>query len=122
MGRSKFGACGEKKSEVTLAKITAAQESAFIRLNELMPLAVPDLRTWAEDVGFVLGELDAMNQSSGLLAGALDLERVGVTGFSKGGAATGQFCVIDERCKAGIDLTYHRRDFKPCLTGQVVVK
>jgi hypothetical protein len=26
-------------------------------------------------------------------------------GFSKGGAATGQFCVTDERCRAGINLT-----------------
>ena len=46
-----------------------------------------------------------MNQGAGLLAGALDLERVGVMGFSKGGAAAGQFCVTDERCKAGINLT-----------------
>lgn len=95
----------EAKSQVTLAKTTAAQELAFIRLNELMPLAVADLRTWAEDIGFVLDELEAENQKSGLLAGALDLERVGVMGFSKGGAAAGQFCVTDERCKAGINLT-----------------
>jgi len=95
----------EAKSQVTLAKTTAAQERAFIRLNELMPLAVPDLRTWAEDIGFVLDELEAMNQGAGTLAEALDLERVGIMGFSKGGAAAGQFCVTDERCKAGINLT-----------------
>jgi hypothetical protein len=28
-----------------------------------------------------------------------------VMGFSKGGAAAGQFCVTDERCQAGINLT-----------------
>jgi predicted dienelactone hydrolase len=95
----------EAKSQVTLAKTTAAQEHAFVRLNELMPLAVPDLRTWAEDIGFVLDELEAMDQGAGTLAEALDLERVGVMGFSKGGAAAGQFCVSDERCKAGINLT-----------------
>jgi len=95
----------EAKSQVTLAKTTTAQEGAFIRLNELMPLAVPDLRTWAEDTGFVLDELEAMDQGAGTLAEALDLERVGVMGFSKGGAAAGQFCVTDERCKAGINLT-----------------
>ena len=95
----------EAKSQVTLAKTTAAQERAFIRLNELMPLAIPDLRMWAEDIGFVLDELDAINQGADPLAGALDLERVGIMGFSKGGAAAGQFCVTDERCKAGINLT-----------------
>ena len=95
----------EAKSQVTLAKTTAAQERAFIRLNELMPLAIPDLRMWAEDIGFVLDELDAINQGAGPLAGALDLARVGVMGFSKGGAAAGEFCVTDKRCKAGINLT-----------------
>jgi hypothetical protein len=95
----------EAKSQVTLAKTTAAQERAFIRLNELRPLAVADLRVWAEDIGFVLDELEAMNQGAGTLAEALDLERVGVMGISKGGAAAGQFCATDERCKAGINLT-----------------
>jgi hypothetical protein len=70
-----------------------------------MPLAIPDLRTWAEDIGFVLDELEAVNQGAGLLAEALDLGRVGVMGFSKGDAAAGRFCVTDERCKAGINLT-----------------
>jgi hypothetical protein len=93
------------KSQVTLAKTTDAQERAFVRLNELTPLAVLDLRTWAEDIGFVLDELETTNQGAGLLAGALDLERVGVMGISKGGAAAGQFCITDKRCKAGINLT-----------------
>ena len=95
----------EAKSQVTLAKTTTAQERAFATLNELMPLAVPDLRVWAEDIGFVLDELDAINKGAGPLTGALDLEHVGVMGYSKGGAAAGQFCVTDERCKAGINLT-----------------
>ena len=60
---------------------------------------------WAEDIGFVLDELEVMNQGAGFLAGALDLEHVGVMGFSKGGAAAGQFCLTDERCKGGINLT-----------------
>lgn len=95
----------EAKSQVTLARTTATQERAFISLNELMPLAVPDLRTWADDIGFVLDEFEVMNQGAGFLAMALDLEQVGIVGFSKGGAAAGQFCVTDERCKAGINLT-----------------
>jgi len=95
----------DAKAQVTVATATTAQERAFVRLNELMPLAVPDLRMWADDIGFVLDQLEAINQDAGLLAGALDLQRVGVMGFSKGGAAAGQFCVTDTRCKAGINLT-----------------
>ena len=95
----------EAKAQVTLAKTTSAQASAFLRLNDLMPLALPDLRMWAEDIGFVLDELETINQGGDLLAGALDLSHVGVMGFSKGGAAAGQFCLTDERCEAGINLT-----------------
>jgi len=53
----------------------------------------------------VLDQLDTINQGAGILARTLDLQRVGVMGFSKGGAAAGQFCVTDTRCKAGINLT-----------------
>jgi len=95
----------DAKAQVTLAKTATAQASAFLRLNKLMPLALPDLGMWAEDIGFVLDELETINQGSDLLAGSLDLRHVGVMGFSKGGAAAGQFCLTDERCKAGINLT-----------------
>ena len=34
----------------------------------------------------------------------LDLDRVGVMGHSAGGTAAIEFCRIDKRCKAGVDL------------------
>jgi len=95
----------EAKAQVTVATATTAQERAFVRLNNLMPLAVPDLRRWADDIDFVLDQLEVINQDTGPLAGVLDLQRVGVMGVSKGGAAAGQFCVTDTRCKVGINLT-----------------
>ena len=95
----------EAKGQITVAKTTEAQERAQRWHNELKPVAISDLRKWAEDIGFVLDELEKLNFGNGFLAGTLDLERVGIMGFSKGGAATGQFCVTDARCKAGINLT-----------------
>jgi predicted dienelactone hydrolase len=95
----------EAKAQITVAKTTEEQERAHRRHNELKPVAISDLRKWAEDIGFVLDELAKLNAGSGFLAGTLDLERVGIMGFSKGGAAAGQFCVTDARCKAGINLT-----------------
>jgi len=95
----------EAKRQITVARTIEAQERAQRWHNELKPVAISDLKMWAEDIGFVLDELEELNSGSGLLAGALDLERVGIMGFSKGGAATGQFCVTDARCKAGINLT-----------------
>jgi predicted dienelactone hydrolase len=95
----------EAKVQITVAKTTEAQERAQRRHNELKPVAISDLKKWAEDIGFVLDELGKLNAGNGFLAGTLDLERVGITGFSKGGAAAGQFCVTDTRCKASINLT-----------------
>jgi predicted dienelactone hydrolase len=95
----------EAKAQITVAKTTEAQERAQRRHNELKPIAIRDLRMWAGDIGFVLDELAKLDAGSGFLAGTLDLERVGIMGLSKGGAAAGQFCVTDARCKAGINLT-----------------
>jgi predicted dienelactone hydrolase len=95
----------EAKEQITVAKTTEAQERAQQWHNELKPVAISDLRKWGKDIGFVLDELEKLNLGNGFLAGSLDLERVGVMGFSKGGAATGQFCVTDARCKAGINFT-----------------
>jgi predicted dienelactone hydrolase len=95
----------EAKRQITVARTTEAQERAQRWHNELKPVAISDLRKWGEDIGFVLDELDELNVGNGFMAGTLDLERVGIMGFSKGGAATGQFCVTDARCKAGINLT-----------------
>jgi predicted dienelactone hydrolase len=95
----------EAKAQITVATTTEAQERAHRRHNELKPIAIGDLRMWAGDIGFVLDELARLNSGTGFLAEALDLERVGIMGFSNGGAAAGQFCVTDARCKAGINFT-----------------
>ena len=62
------------------------------------------VRQWAGDIGFLLDELDALNQSEAnwLLSGRLDLSRVGVLGHSTGGGATVEFCGVDARCKAAL--------------------
>ncbi|MHC4752801.1 MAG: alpha/beta hydrolase [Planctomycetota bacterium] len=45
-----------------------------------------------------------MNSENGLFAGRLDTGRIGVVGHSMGGTASGQACLTDERCKAGINM------------------
>lgn len=62
------------------------------------------VRQWAGDIGFLLDEMDALNQSGSNwpLSGRLDLSRVGVLGHSTGGGATVEFCGVDARCKAAL--------------------
>lgn len=58
--------------------------------------------TYAADIQFVMDELERLNVSDPLLAGRLDVSRIGVFGHSTGGGATVLACAQDARCQAGL--------------------
>jgi len=64
------------------------------------------LKRWVEDTRAVLDGLPALPRSTraGQLAARLDLGRVGVLGHSMGGVTSGQLCLEDRRCRAGLNL------------------
>ena len=64
------------------------------------------VRQWVGDIGFVLDELAALepNADLGVVAGKLDLGKVGIFGHSTGGGATAEFCATDPRCKAALTM------------------
>ncbi len=93
------------KKEITLAKTLEEQPDLYKQLNQAMPTEVSDLRLWGEDLAFVVEQLKEMNSQTGFFKGIMDVNRIGVMGYSKGGAAAGQYCLTaDDRCKAGINL------------------
>ncbi len=59
---------------------------------------------WLADVRFVLDSLARLNRSDELLAGRLDLSRVGIFGHSFGGATAAAAVQSDSRFTAGINL------------------
>jgi predicted dienelactone hydrolase len=60
---------------------------------------------WAQDVIFVMNQLDRLNATPGnMWSQRLDLTRLGVFGHSFGGATAAQVCQMDSRCKAGLDM------------------
>jgi hypothetical protein len=93
------------KKEITLAKTLEDRPDLYKKLNQAMPTEASDLRLWGEDIAFVACQLKGMNSNTGFFKGIMDANRIGVMGYSKGGAAAGQYCLIaDDRCKAGINL------------------
>jgi hypothetical protein len=83
----------------------AAQESLFRRTVEAMPTFLGEgPRVWAEDIKFIIDELDSLNGLEGRFEGKLDLERLGVMGMSMGGIAAGQACIGEDRIKVGMNI------------------
>jgi predicted dienelactone hydrolase len=76
------------------------------------------LRTWVGDVRFVVDRLEELNESdtTGLLSGRLDLDRVGYMGASFGGSVVVQALLEEPRIKAGL-----AQDGKPYFFDNTIV-
>jgi len=93
---------------------------SFESLQVLQPLLTKDYLTdfvkwrslvrnrsttyWVEDIQFTVDEIPNIETVVTNFNDALDISALGVVGFSYGGSATGEFCKVDARCKAGINL------------------
>ena len=80
-----------------------SSEKALQRSNNYIE---KQLRVRVEDVEFVVAQLEEgrLEEDSNLLSRRLDLNRLGIFGYSFGGAVAAQACWRDKRFKAGIDL------------------
>jgi predicted dienelactone hydrolase len=70
------------------------------------PLRSESVVEWAADTRVLVDRLEGINAGVGAspFAGRLDLERLGIMGMSYGGATAGEFCRIDRRCRAGLNI------------------
>lgn len=59
---------------------------------------------WVEDIQFIADRLGNLSAPVDGFTEALDVDRLGVFGMSMGGAAAGEFCKIDARCRAGANI------------------
>jgi predicted dienelactone hydrolase len=72
------------------------------QLNRVQPLNVRDIKLRSGDIRFLIDKLPELNGT--LFSGSLNLDQIGVMGFSKGGATAGEVCVTDTRVKAGLNM------------------
>lgn len=85
---------------------TAALREVVATMQRRMKLDASMTR-WTADTRFVLDRLatlTAPGAAGGLWPGRVDATRVGIFGMSFGGATAANFCTVDPRCVAGINL------------------
>jgi predicted dienelactone hydrolase len=96
-------AAADIQRELNETADTARLRALVRAIAAARPKTMQSLRTWVEDIGFVIDRLAAMN-ADGQFKGRLDLGRIGVVGHSFGGAAAGEACLVDSRCRCGVNL------------------
>jgi predicted dienelactone hydrolase len=94
----------EIEQQLTTTRDTRRLAELIREVSRRRPKTVESVHIWAEDIRAVLDELARRNAGTGPLAGRLDTDRVAIMGHSFGGAAAGQACLDDPRCKAGVNL------------------
>jgi predicted dienelactone hydrolase len=62
------------------------------------------LQYWVEDIQLIADTLGDLQAPVARFSESIDTRGFGVFGMSYGGAAAGEFCKIDYRCKAGVNL------------------
>jgi predicted dienelactone hydrolase len=92
------------EQEITQTQNRQELDMLFRSICAQRPKSLESVRIWADDVSCTVDELEQMNSENGAFAGRLDTDRVGVIGHSMGGTASGQVCLTDKRCKAGINM------------------
>jgi predicted dienelactone hydrolase len=91
----------ETKERITRSTDGAEKLAIYKELNRIMPTEVADLLIWQEDIDFLIDELIELNEKEGPYHGRLDTDRIGIMGYSKGGALAGQVCATSDRVRAG---------------------
>ncbi|MGH7720504.1 MAG: alpha/beta hydrolase family protein, partial [Gemmatimonadaceae bacterium] len=107
---------GMRANSGALDRFTASSDRAerstlFRQMISEPRLLHQSLGVWTDDTRFVMDELARINagavkagHGTAMFAGKLDLARTGVFGMSFGGTTAGQVCVVEPRCKAGVNL------------------
>ena len=93
----------EIEQQLTTTRDVRRLEELIQELFRRRPKAMESVHIWAADISAVLDELERRNDGDGPFGGRLDTDRVAAIGHSFGGAAAGQACLDDPRCKAGIN-------------------
>ncbi|MEO8450801.1 MAG: hypothetical protein ABI647_13465 [Gemmatimonadota bacterium] len=87
----------------TLAFPTETEDKKKSALVSWAYLDDPIFKIWTADARYTLDRIEALNRDPGLFQRRLDLDRIGLFGWSFGGAVGVQMAADDPRVKAAVD-------------------
>lgn len=93
----------DTKERITRATDGAEKLELYRKLNRIMPTEVTDLALWQGDINFLVDQLIKLDNDEGFYRGRLNTDRIGIMGYSKGGALAGQVCATSDRVRAGVN-------------------
>ena len=73
------------------------------QIQEIMPALSDSVEIWQADIDALFDNL-ASADGLGDVAAIADMDRLGVIGFSLGGATATRYCSVNARCKVGVNL------------------
>jgi len=85
---------GRKEQKIALVKDILQVDDLSTKL----------LKERTRDVEFTVNKLTLINRKNGVLHQKMDLDRIGILGWSFGGATALEACLADQRIKAGINM------------------
>ncbi|MCI0356398.1 MAG: hypothetical protein L0099_15375 [Acidobacteria bacterium] len=104
--REQLGGTGALIQKLLASQDAAERADLLQQVSEADPLLNESVRIWVADTRFVLDELARLDgtKEPRAFAGRLDMTRVGIFGMSFGGTVATDVCLVDSRCRAGINL------------------
>ncbi|NQZ90283.1 MAG: hypothetical protein HRT54_22185 [Colwellia sp.] len=94
---------GLKSRQFQLLEPAITEESLYDSLTFLWHMNL-SIDHWVKDTQFIIDNLESVKGPDGNFLSHLNTEGFGLFGMSFGGGATGEFCKIDDRCLAGINM------------------
>ncbi len=103
-----WGAEDSTMAAVTRATTDADRARLMRGYLKSIPISTKSLARWVADQQFVVNEAFRRSRltptARAPLAGHIDTARLGAMGHSFGGVTAAEFCRVDPRCKAGLNL------------------
>ncbi len=94
-----------KRNEEVLTETDLQKQFEQIKeIEERIPFIQKSVDVWSDDIILAIDEVIKINENDPRFKERIDTDKIGVLGWSFGGASSGDACIKDKRIKAGMNI------------------